>query len=216
MNCKQAQQLFDAYIDGELSQALATELGAHRVRCNECRRALALLEVSGHILASGDDSASLSDGFEDRLLACVEKEASFGNRFRRVLYVAMPLAAAAVVALAFLGVFDRSQGHVLGEKQELVIDEADLDPILRALDMDDAGDELPGADAQAIELDQWGQRMQKNLQSFQDLTIYQWLDVLEKAKDTSGIEDHYPGADPLAEPEPAAEPPSRNTGNGGV
>ncbi len=105
---------------------------------------------------------------------------------------------------------------MLGEKEKLAIDEVDLGPILRALEVDDEGDEPSGAETQALELDQWGQRMQKNLQSFQDLTIYQWLDVLEKAKDTSGIEDHYPGADPLAKPEPASEPQSSDSGSGGV
>jgi hypothetical protein len=200
MNCEQAQRIFDAYLDGELPPTLATELGAHRLRCAKCRRALALLEVSGHILTSDDDPVTLSDGFEDRLLACVEDGTSLRHRFRKVLYVAMPLAAAAVVALAFIGAFDRSTGQVLGEKQN-AIESAGVDPILLELEASDDSELEAEEDPRALELDRWGQRTQKNLQSFQDLTIYQWLDVLEKAKDTTRIEDHYPGADPLADPD---------------
>ena len=206
MNCEQAQQLFDAYLDGELSPSLATELGAHRLRCPECRRALALLEVTGHVLRSYDDRVSLKEGFEDRLLACVDDRSSFRQRFRRAMYILGPLAAAAVITMAFLGAFDRNPGRWAGEKVQAK-DSAGLDRLWQELDETADAEKGEAVDPRALELDRWGRRMQKNLQSFQDLTIYQWLDVLEKAKDSSAPEDHFPGADPSGEPEPEDDLP---------
>lgn len=203
MNCEQAQQLFDAYLDGELSTSLATELGAHRLRCSECRRALALLEVTGHVLTSYDDRVSLKEGFEERLLACVDDRSSFRQRFRRTVYILGPLAAAAVITMAFLGAFDRTPGRVAGEKVQAK-DSVELDRLWQEMEDAEDGQEV---DPRAAELDRWGRKMQENLQSFQDLTIYQWLDVLEKAKDSSAPEDHYPGADPSGEPEPEDDLP---------
>ena len=104
MDCNQAKQLFDAFLAGELSVPLATELGAHRVSCADCRRALALLEITGHILATDEDPVRLKSNFTDRLLACVDKPIGRFNRLmRRTIYIGGPMAAAAVVALAFLG-----------------------------------------------------------------------------------------------------------------
>lgn len=120
MDCRQAQQLFDAYLDGELSASLATELGAHRVQCGSCRRALALLEVSGHILRADHEVASPRQEFTDRLLACMDRpESTWTQRVWRLGLATGGLAAAAVVALAFVGVFDsRSRGVVAGERAE--------------------------------------------------------------------------------------------------
>ena len=120
MRCEDARQLFDVYLDGALSAPLVTELGVHRVQCPQCRRELALLEVAGHIVASEQDETSLPDGFTDRLLDCVESPASRGwARWRLRLYVGGPLAAAAVIAMAFLGFFDREPGQVLGNRENV-------------------------------------------------------------------------------------------------
>lgn len=118
MDCRQAQQLFDAYLDGELSPSLATELGAHRVQCASCRRALALLEVSGHIIRADHEEAAPDDAFADRLLACMdEPNPALTHRMWRIATLGGGLAAAALVALAFLGMFDsRNRGVVLGER----------------------------------------------------------------------------------------------------
>lgn len=207
MRCEEACQLFDAYLDGELSPALATELGAHRLRCPECRRALALMEVTGHIVASDKEPVSVGHGLTDRLLACMEQQrARWPFRVRRVLYIGGPLAAAAVICLAFLGVFDRDRGRALGEK-----DWAEPAMIKDILRMD--GDETDAADqddAATLELDRWGQQFQRNLdskrqsveslQQARDMTVLQLLDALEKAKDKSTTEDHFPGADATVEP----------------
>lgn len=206
MRCEQARQLFDAYLDGELSPAQATELGAHRVQCAECRRALALMEVTGHIIASDSDSLEIRDGFEDRLLACMERpRARWTRRFWRGLYVGGPLAAAAVVALAFLGVFDRHDGVIAGFKETADLEPAVLDESAWSdLDIMTAPPEDVD-DAAARELDRFGRDLQEaskgKRETFEavlqnlDLTIVQWLDILEKAEETSPIEDHFPGAD---------------------
>ena len=209
MRCEEARQLFDAYLDGELSPALATELGAHRLRCPECRRALALMEVSGHIVASDQDTISVSEGLTDRLLACMERrhQARWPHRIRRGLYIGGPLAAAAVICLAFLGVFDRDTGEVAGARESLTpaaledIFETDVAPDALRPDADDAA---------TVELDQWGEQFQRNLdgkrhgveslQKAGDMTVLQLLDALEKAKDKSATEDHFPGADTETEP----------------
>ena len=206
MRCEQARQLFDAYLDGALSATQATELGAHRVQCSQCRRALALMEVTGHIIASDADPVVIGEGFENRLLACMERpQARWTRRMRRGLYIGGPFAAAAVIALAFLGVFDRHESLVAGKKvisdlEPPVLEEGDwidLDIMTASVeDVDDAATE---------ELDRFGRTLQETgeakrenvealLQNL-DLTIVQWLDILEEAEETSPVEDHFPGAD---------------------
>jgi hypothetical protein len=120
MNCRHAQNLFDAHLNGELSSGLETELAAHCVRCSDCRQQMALLEVAGHVIRSDklDDDELLGDDFTNRLLACVVKQAGVVKRndstrrptLRMTFPVSTPsrpwwiggsIAAAAVVALSF-------------------------------------------------------------------------------------------------------------------
>ena len=118
MHCEQARQFFDAYLDGELSAQLATELGAHRVRCSDCRRTLALLEVSGHIVRSDEEPVALREDFSDRLLACMQATGhGVWSRLRLKVYAAGLLAAAAIVVLAFVGMFDGGEPMVAGQKE---------------------------------------------------------------------------------------------------
>jgi hypothetical protein len=208
MQCEQARQLFDAYLDGEMSSALATELAAHRVRCSDCRRALALLEVSGEIISSDRDEVSLRDDFSSRLLACMDTPQSRWRGWGRyAIYYAGPLAAAAVIALAFIGVFDRSNGaEVLGEKVENRDAQAVRPVPEPAAAEEDAANSLEAEHA----LDEWIGQAGKNWQDRResaeefhkalDLTIGQWLDILEEANDTSSPEDHFPGANATGEP----------------
>ena len=208
MRCEQARQLFDAYLDGELSSALATELGAHRVRCPDCRRALALLEVSGQLITSDRDEAHLRENFSTRLLACMETPKNrWYERGRYVVYYVGPLAAAAVIALAFVGVFDRSNGtKVQGVKVDNVeAPSARVVPESTITSLE--ADESAGAEHALDEfIDQTRKSMQnkrqsgESLQKALDLTIGQWLDILEQANDTSSPEDHFPGADATGEP----------------
>ncbi|MGB2986190.1 MAG: zf-HC2 domain-containing protein [Phycisphaerae bacterium] len=218
MRCEQAQQLFDAYLNGELSPALTTELGAHRVRCPECRRALALLEVSGHVVASDRDPVALDGDFTDRLVACVESPgAKRIHALRRAPYIIGPLAAAAVIALAFLGVFDRSPGEWAGEKT--VWPDAkrpNVEEVRSAADLT-VEETLPDADYRNERLlEAWVEQMQENmaakresgesLQKAFGLTIRQLLDTLKEADEASDQGDDASGDDvtvPLARPEAA-------------
>ena len=218
MDCKQAQQLFDAYLDGELSPGLATELGAHRLKCPQCRRALALMEVSGHVVASDRDPVSLSGDFSDRLVACIEPKASRRMvRLRRSLYVAGPLAAAAVVALALVGVFDGPEPKILGNTERM-----DPEAARQLHEPAPKGDvpqtaESPGSAEEQL-LQEWIEETQKNiaakresgesLQKALDLTVLQLLDILNQANDASSDEDHFPGADVSAPDAPPKLDPS--------
>ncbi|MFH1268879.1 MAG: hypothetical protein ABIK89_24400, partial [Planctomycetota bacterium] len=116
------------------------------------------------------------------------------------------------IALAFLGVFDRNRGEVLGEAKQLdwaVVDDSG--------DVPEKPDEPSGIvppDAATLELDRWGSRLQENLDAKResvewlqqvDMTILQWLDTLEAAKQTSA-EDHFPGAGAKADPPPGEIP----------
>lgn len=218
MRCEQARQLFDAYLNGDLSSAMATEVAAHRVQCSDCRRELALLEVSGHIIASDRDPVSLDEDFSDRLLACVEgSRRHWVVRLRRSLYVAGPLAAAAVIALSVLGVFDhRRETRVAGVTETAVVPPAFVeDGSLEDLDAIIAAD-VPQDNQTVGELDRWGHELQERsqikrqsveslLQSV-DLTVGQWIDILEEADPSSPVDDFLPGAEPMG-PSVIEEPP---------
>ncbi len=203
MRCEEARKLFDAYLDGELSPSLATELGAHRVHCAACRRSLALLEVSGHIISSDREPVTVPEDFSERLLACVEvREHSWPARVRRSLFVVGPLAAAAVIVMAFLGFFDRGRdSRVAGVKVEPAHVEAGV-PRPTA----------PSAyDREAAEraIDLWIGQMQTNKAAKPgvagstpkppDLTILQILELLKDTNEGAPESQHFPGAD-LHEP----------------
>ncbi len=210
MRCEEARQLFDAYLDGELSPSLTAELDAHRLQCPECRRALALLEVTGHVLSSDREPAALEAGFTDRLMACVETQVGRAHPVRRYLYIGGPLAAAAVIALAFLGAFDRGrQTKVAGVKVEPV------QVIAPAEDRAPSPSREETAAAAERAVDEWIEQMRSNLdakrqsgaslQKALDLTVLQILDILEELNDPSEL--HYPGADDDVPFSPNEPPP---------
>jgi len=218
MDCAQAQQLFDAHLDGELSAALATELGAHLLQCPKCRQALALMEVSTHIIASDREPARISPGFENRLLTCIDQRPrTLFTRTRRFVYVAVPLAAAAVVALAFLGVFDR-EGQVAGEF-DVALNPPPVMETVAATDsaprseggvddlilLPDATADLAGVPPGGQALERWIRQWQDNLDATRhsgdaikqgvDQTIIQLLESLRNAQDAGAGLDHFPGSE---------------------
>lgn len=99
MNCREAKQLFDTYLDGELSGPLVDELGAHRIECSECRRSLDLLEVAGQVIATDADAPQVHDDFTARVLLAAE-ELPPRRSMRKYVYIGASLAAAACVVLA--------------------------------------------------------------------------------------------------------------------
>ncbi len=216
MICKQARQLFGAYLDGELSPGLATELGAHRVQCAECRRALALMEVSGHLVASDSDPSLPQGVLAERLIACMDEEpVQRRGRWRRALYIAGPLAAAAVIALAFLGVFDHRESHIAGYKEE-VGDSRRSSSATRQVQETEPGRRVESVDERLLRewIEQTGENVATKVESgesFQEvleLTVSQLLDILEKSRDESSGEDHYPGAGAEAPLVPATPVPA--------
>lgn len=107
MNCWDAEQLFDAYLDGQLSATLRLELDAHRLRCSRCRQALAMMDACVHVMAH-DDPPALSDDFTSRVMAAIgERQAApvllkpaqgwFTPARRRIAFAAMAQAAAVVL-----------------------------------------------------------------------------------------------------------------------
>jgi hypothetical protein len=177
MRCKDAQKLFDSYLDGELSPSLAAELGAHQLHCPRCRRELALLEVTGHILGSDPEVASLSDDFAERLLACLEQRPKHRRlkRVQRLLYIGVPLAAAAVIALAFVGVFN-PETRVAG-KEEF----RDSASVPGAADVQATGSpDLTAPKADASFPDQRAAGAMTS-EDGRNLTVWDFLDAIEQA-----------------------------------
>ncbi len=101
MNCSEAQQLFDAYLDGQLAGSLRLEFDAHRLRCSRCQQTLAMMEAVGHVIATDPDVPSLSDDFTDKVMQRVAKPRP---RIYRLITgrVAIGLQAAAVLAFVLL------------------------------------------------------------------------------------------------------------------
>lgn len=232
MRCVDARLLFDAFLNGELSSAMATELQAHRVKCADCRREFALLEVSGHVLRLNDDPVALADDFTDRLIACMDRPKSpWLLRLRWAGYVGAPVAAAAVVAMAFLGVFDgggqrkvagvsTSVEEVLGQPPlpQVLVDA----PVNGMSGADERGrrsiarpDEAPDAMRaqaptdwfQGVRTDVAGKQQRgEPLERALDLTILQLIDILEQAKRSPH------GTAPLSTGDDAAKPAPRSDG----
>ena len=50
ITCQHARQLFDRYLDDELSSSLRSELHAHVINCTPCQNHLAVLEACGDVI----------------------------------------------------------------------------------------------------------------------------------------------------------------------
>ena len=74
MNCSDAERLFDAFLDRQLSGTLRLELDAHRLRCRQCQQTLAMLESCGEVIASDRRGPVLSDDFAERVMADVSEQ----------------------------------------------------------------------------------------------------------------------------------------------
>ena len=105
MKCSEAEQFFDAFLDGELAGSLRLEFDAHRLRCTVCQQKLAMMESCEHILARDTGGPVLSDDFTDRVMDEIEQRrvlAAHSRRRRLVIGGAVALQAAAVIVFAFL------------------------------------------------------------------------------------------------------------------
>lgn len=105
MNCSEAERLFDAYLDGELSGSLRFEFDAHRLHCPMCQRKLAMMEACEHILVGDTRGPALSDDFTERVMSQVAIRGEQMRRSRHLkLYVgaAIGLQAAGVALFVFV------------------------------------------------------------------------------------------------------------------
>src|SRR5512143_2502532 len=73
MICSECEQLFDAYLDGQLAGSLRLEFDAHRLRCRHCQQTLAMLEAVGHVISSDSQAPELSGDFTSRVMRQIEQ-----------------------------------------------------------------------------------------------------------------------------------------------
>jgi hypothetical protein len=104
MNCSDCEQLFDAYLDGQLSGTLRLEFDAHRLRCRHCQQTVAMLETIGHVVAAEDTPPELPASFATDVVGRIERRQKHRSRrvIRLTLVSATVLQAAAVLVLAIL------------------------------------------------------------------------------------------------------------------
>jgi hypothetical protein len=100
MKCHDAEQLFDAFLDGELTGSLRLEFDAHRLRCQTCQRKLALLEACQAALSTPHREPELPANFTDRVMRTIEGRGPTHRTISLPLRVAATaLPAAAIIAL---------------------------------------------------------------------------------------------------------------------
>jgi hypothetical protein len=118
ITCQHARQLFDRYLDGELSPSLQAELHAHQLSCSMCQTELAMLEACGDvIMLDHRREPRLSDSFTDRVMLARRAQLSHRktrNWVRTILMVGSPMAAAASIVLALSLMWPTAQSRPHG------------------------------------------------------------------------------------------------------
>lgn len=129
IECRQANNLIDAYLNEELSASWTAELHAHLIACPRCSRELALLDACGDVIATDRIGPVPSDGFADRVLAASREMLSQGARARRrgpfSVWAGAGLAAAAVLALIALPLATVERAGTLILREQVSIGEVD-------------------------------------------------------------------------------------------
>ncbi len=102
ITCRHARQLFDCYLDGELSSSLQAELHAHQLSCDACRSELAMLEAFGDVVAADRREPMPGGAFTDRVMQAYRlQQRPVRRSWGRVLVLfGSPAAAAASIVLA--------------------------------------------------------------------------------------------------------------------
>ena len=120
IDCDQAQNLFDSYLNDEISSSWTAELHAHAVSCGSCRRELSLLKACGDVIARDAVAPMPSANFTDSVMAAtatVRGRTARRNRWRSlsVWGGAGATAAAAAIMLWVTPLGSVPQGRVLSE-----------------------------------------------------------------------------------------------------
>ncbi|MCK4342756.1 MAG: hypothetical protein KAY37_13645 [Phycisphaerae bacterium] len=103
MTCSECEQLFDAYLDGQLAGSLRLEFDAHRLRCRHCQQTLAMLETIGNVIATDRQIPELSFDFSDRVLRRIKRpRRMFRPSLRVAVVIGAALQAAAVLLFAIM------------------------------------------------------------------------------------------------------------------
>jgi len=116
MNCSEAEQLFDAYLDGQLTGSLRLELDAHRLRCRRCQQTLAMMEACEHVLTADQRVPALAEDFTERVMSDAVHRRRLPGRLRSTrvaVAIGFGLQAAAVLILAII--FQSKPGQPVGE-----------------------------------------------------------------------------------------------------
>lgn len=227
MRCDQVRNLFDAYLDGELSSSLATEIQSHCLRCADCGRALALAQVSASILASDLNEPALRGDFTDRLMACIRPavrrnliwRAPAWRRLacRRLVWWGGPMAAAAalVFSVVLWGPWSQPEPF-MAVKGEVVIGEPkpaaspdSREPVSEILDEAETADPAAARPALDSLMAQFDQALNVRLQGGQTLRQTLNAGVLNLARHLGlGPDDGAGAGDPCATPsDPSADNP---------
>jgi hypothetical protein len=117
MNCRDCEQLFDAYLDGELGGAMRLEFDAHRLRCPQCERSLAMMQSIGSAIAANDVGPALSADFADRVMAQIAARQPAIRRQRAYRLVAGGVGGIGIAAAFFFAL--RSTPLPSGNSQPL-------------------------------------------------------------------------------------------------
>lgn len=102
MNCRDFEQLFDAYLDGELGGAMRLEFDAHRLRCTQCQRSLAMMQSIGSAITAQEPGPIMSAEFTDRVMAQIAAREPALRRRRIFRLVGSGVGLTGIAAAVFL------------------------------------------------------------------------------------------------------------------
>ena len=133
IECGQAENLFDAYLNHELSASLTAELHAHVISCGRCGQELALLEACGDVVATDRIGPVPGDDFTDRVLAGwgpARRVRVSLERWRRFsLWGGAGVAAAAAIMLFVLPLSMPGNPDTLVQGMRISVGEIDADQV---------------------------------------------------------------------------------------
>jgi len=109
LNCRETQQLIDAYADGEVDLVRSVELEAHLQDCGSCMQALTSTRAIKDAIRGASLRFEAPKGLESRMVSAVRKETSHATKavrtIRRPLLSRTMWAAAAGILFAAVAAF---------------------------------------------------------------------------------------------------------------